>query len=249
GIALCELGEMRADNREPMLARALFEQAVERFKAVGAVHLWRPLFGLAQANDALGEHERSHQQALLAQGLVCRQLEVVPEGFDTGLLRAASAEIMAFDAKVPDTMAGDSGPHRTTDRATLAAQHRGIDAAVLRLLKHRTPADLATYADDVADELGQLDRLVRVHSASENVGLYPSLLMHADEAVRKQASALYASGAGLYDDFIGFRRRFPDAAAIRENTSRAHAELARVLARLGRRMELEERELHPLAPE
>ena len=247
GIALCELAELRATSRDPMLARALFEQAVQRFESIGAAHLWRPLFGLARMNAGLGDLARSQQQTALALGLVRRQLEVTPKGFDTTALRKAAAEITAFDPSALDTLDVDPTSVPQAEQATLTAQHRELEGVAMALLRRRSAQDVADQADGVANDLTRFDRLLRAHSNTESLGLYPYLLQHDDQDVRRRASALYSEGLGMYDDFFAFRRRYADAASLRADSEGAFGELTRVLARLGRRMHREEQELHPMA--
>ena len=244
-IALCELAELRLEDGDPMLSRALFDQAHKKFESIGAALGWRAVFGRAKALRSLGRPEESRALAAKAKALVEAQLETMPAGIDATELTRARAELDRFAAKEPHPtrVEADIEP---ADRRLLDGQHRELQSLAGELFRH-LPAHDADRVDNIHNLLRRFLTQLRDHARSENRGLYPRLLQHENEQIRTTAETLYAEGMGLYDDYYTFADRWRTPTDILTDPDRFTTELHTVFRRLGTRMRREEAELHPLA--
>ena len=110
-------------------------------------------------------------------------------------------------------------------------------------LAMRPGADAVEVRRRLASFAGKL----RVHAAMETEALYPSLLGSADDEVRRRAAELYEALGPLYGELDRFMERWGAAGAIEQSFIRFRIDLVRMLAVLGHRMTVENRELYPMA--
>jgi hypothetical protein len=85
-----------------------------------------------------------------------------------------------------------------------------------------------------------------VHAEMENKALYPRLLVHPDDAVRKQARVLFEDVRKIYGTFNEYSKRWPTPASICERARDFVRETRDVMKMLGKRMLRENDELYPL---
>ena len=128
---------------------------------------------------------------------------------------------------------------------TFRRQHRELR----RLAQELSTASLSSTfdADRIHVALRRFIGKLRVHAAMETEALYPILLSHADDEIRRRAEDLHEELGPLYGLMEDFVARWNRTELIDARRIRFRIELVRVLARLGWRMMKENRELYPMA--
>jgi hypothetical protein len=127
----------------------------------------------------------------------------------------------------------------------------------------RQHAELATLAHDIRNRLSveEIERdargirtalarfggKLRMHARMENEALYPDLMMHADEHVRREASRLLDEVGTLYAMFDRVESRWPGAESITERPREFILDVLACFEQLGRRMSVENKTLYPMA--
>jgi hypothetical protein len=95
--------------------------------------------------------------------------------------------------------------------------------------------------------LGRLSGKLQMHAAMEEKALYPRLIDHEREDVRAVAVRLRNDVGEVYAFVGAFIGRWSEAGAIEKDHTRFAEEAPAVFTLLRRRVEVEERELYPLA--
>lgn len=119
----------------------------------------------------------------------------------------------------------------------------------LRQIVRELAAMESSGADDleIRRTLGRLTGTVKIHLAGEDEGLYPRLLAHPDAGVRTKAREFQDSMGGLATAYIAFSEKWMSGSRLRDERKAFFGELAGVADALGKRMDLEDRELYALA--
>jgi hypothetical protein len=107
--------------------------------------------------------------------------------------------------------------------------------------------------EGVAQRASEIRRLVarfagklNVHARMEGEALYPRLLAHDDDAVRRLATSMVDELGGIYDSFGSYAKRWPDADAIENDAMGFVRHTREVMAILAKRMMRETHDLYPL---
>jgi len=125
-------------------------------------------------------------------------------------------------------------------------QHADLLALAAEIGGRLTPERVAAEAAEVRRLLAQFAGKLNVHARMENDALYPRLLEHADQAVRRQAEELLSEVDGVYDAFGALLKAWPTAASIAAAPSDFIRQATKVFRVLGKRMLREEHQLYPL---
>jgi hemerythrin-like domain-containing protein len=125
-------------------------------------------------------------------------------------------------------------------------QHQDLLALAGEIGGRLTPERVAGEAAEVRRLLAQFAGKLNVHARMENDALYPRLLEHADEAVRRQAEELLGEVGEVYDAFGAFLVGWPTAASIEAAPSEFIRQAVKVFRLLAKRMLREEHQLYPL---
>jgi Hemerythrin HHE cation binding domain len=126
-------------------------------------------------------------------------------------------------------------------------QHAELQALGAEIARQLTIKNLETNAAHVRRLMAQFAGKLAMHAKMENDALYPRLLAHLDVDVQRRARMLLDEVRHIYGVFGKYERRWPDAAAIANNSAVFVRETLDVLRLLGRRMAREDEELYPLA--
>lgn len=94
--------------------------------------------------------------------------------------------------------------------------------------------------------LAQIAGKLKVHAAMENEALYPRLLSHDDAHVRATAGRFATEFGDVYELFLEFRGRWPDAAAIARAPADFSAQAHGAFVLLGERIKAENAELYEM---
>jgi hemerythrin-like domain-containing protein len=126
--------------------------------------------------------------------------------------------------------------------------------------QHARLTSLARVLDSLLDEealardgsaarlaVSRIAGALQIHLAMEDESLYPSLLSHSNAELRDRARHLRDGLAGLRDGLARYLGRWPTHAAIERDAPAFAQQTRELLAQLARRIELEDRELFPLA--
>lgn len=127
---------------------------------------------------------------------------------------------------------------------TFRRQHAELTQAAIELL------GLATADGDCAplrSKLNQFTGKLKVHTAMEEQELYPRLQEHRDAEVRRVANRFLDSFGDYYREYFAFHDQWKGPRAIEDDRAAFAADLQRILARLGARMNQENDELYSLA--
>jgi hypothetical protein len=119
-------------------------------------------------------------------------------------------------------------------------QHDRLRIHVTKMLEAKTDLEHRTL-------LAQLAGSVKMHLKAEDDTLYPYLLAHRDGAVRRKAAELQQSMGDLARTFDAFYARWIKPGAIAADLPGYRAAMCAVVEALGKRMDLEGRELYDLA--
>jgi len=127
----------------------------------------------------------------------------------------------------------------------------------------RQHAELATLAFDIKNRLSveEIERdprgirtslarfggKLRVHARMENEALYPDLMTHRDERIRREASRLLDEVGTLYAMFDRLEQRWATAEALAGAPREFILDVLACFDQLGRRMSVENKTLYQLA--
>ncbi len=107
--------------------------------------------------------------------------------------------------------------------------------------------DIEDNTSEVAKEISRLAGTLKVHLASEDRYLYPTMLKSTDVTLHKKAKEFQTSMGGLSQKFMIFKDQYNTQAKIKQNLSTAENDIKQMLKKINDRMHKEDKELYPLA--
>jgi hemerythrin-like domain-containing protein len=120
--------------------------------------------------------------------------------------------------------------------------------ALGRVLESQLDQDVLTKDGSAARlAVSRIAGALQIHLAMEDESLYPSLLAHPDAQLRDRARLLREELRGLKEALARYLNRWPTHVAIERDAPVFAEQTRELLAQLARRIELEDRELFPLA--
>jgi hypothetical protein len=122
-------------------------------------------------------------------------------------------------------------------------QHQELSALAEEVERTLDTAD----AQQLRRLLGRLSGKLQMHAAMEENALYPRLLHHEREGVRAVAVRLRDEVGGVYSLVGAFVVRWHQAGAIEQDRAGFAKDVGSVFRVLRQRVEVEERELYPMA--
>ncbi len=134
---------------------------------------------------------------------------------------------------------------RRTDR--FRRQHAELAALAAELRGRLSLEEIERDPRGVRTALARFGGKLRVHARMENEALYPDLLAHADEEVRREATTLLADVRPLYETFDRLEQRWPASEHVSAEPRAFILDVLACFEQLARRMTLENRRLYPLA--
>ncbi|MCB9590464.1 MAG: hemerythrin domain-containing protein [Polyangiaceae bacterium] len=128
-------------------------------------------------------------------------------------------------------------------------QHRELMRLAGELLSYCEPTRVREQAAEVRTALVRFTGKLRIHAAMENDAVYPRLMNHSREDVRKKAQSLFAEVGDLYKRFDRYSKQWHDLERLKSEPHRFLEETQEMLRALGMRMMREDAELYPLVDE
>lgn len=136
-----------------------------------------------------------------------------------------------------------------TESQRFKRQHHELMRLAGDLLKFCEAGRVRDHAPEVRSALVRFTGKLRIHAAMENDAVYPRLMNHSREDIRKKAQALYAEVGDLYKRFDRYAKQWHDLELLRSEPERFLEETQEMLRMLGMRMMREDAELYPLVDE
>jgi len=118
-----------------------------------------------------------------------------------------------------------------------------VASEISALLKHD---ELSNDASKVRGLLSMLAGKLKLHLVMEDEHLYPDLVRHSNEKVRKLARKYIDEMGGIAGTFDEYMNRWVSAADIQNNAKGFIEETKAVFKALSKRIEKEDNELYPL---
>jgi len=108
------------------------------------------------------------------------------------------------------------------------------------------PVQLSKDAVQVRTLLSTLAGKLKIHLAMEDKALYPKLLAHHDEVVRRTATQFMDEMGGISEAFTSYLNKWPTASVIQSNASTFVRETKEIFSALSMRIQKENNKLYPL---
>ncbi len=126
-------------------------------------------------------------------------------------------------------------------------QHAELAALATEIRGRLTHDDIERDARGVRTALARFGGKLRMHARMENEALYPDLMAHPDETVRRKASQLLDEVGTLYAMFDHLEQRWATAEVVAAEPRQFILDVLACFESLGRRMSVENKTLYPLA--
>lgn len=129
----------------------------------------------------------------------------------------------------------------------LTSQHEAC-LAIVQDIQNRS-GDIADRAAavEITLMLARLTGILRIHLALEDEILYPALRKSGDPHIAETGERSWREMGGLADTFLDFVDRWKRADALLADRDRFRSESDAVFKALAQRIEMEHREIYPLA--
>lgn len=128
----------------------------------------------------------------------------------------------------------------------LVKQHVDMINLVDQITAHLQVDQVASDADEISSLLSQLAGKLTMHLAVEDKSLYPRLLGHSDEKVKKVTQKYIDEMGQLAEAFNSYLDKWRGADAKRDNAQGFINDTKAVFGALGKRIKSENSELYPL---
>jgi hypothetical protein len=112
-------------------------------------------------------------------------------------------------------------------------------------LRRWAHAGIAGNAKEIANGIGDLSAVVKLHLAIEDRILYPALQDSQDTSLVQMGKAYQDDMKGIASAYIAFSRRWSSAMAVAEKAEQFRTEANQVLKTLHQRMQKENTEFYP----
>ncbi len=126
-------------------------------------------------------------------------------------------------------------------------QHAELATLAHGIRSRLSVEEIERDARGIRTALARFGGKLRVHARMENEALYPDLMTHADERVRREAGRLLDEVGTLYAMFDRLEARWPGADDLTKQPREFILDVLGCFEQLGRRMGVENKTLYPLA--
>lgn len=133
--------------------------------------------------------------------------------------------------------------------SNLRKQHNDLLAIATELSTKLKPETLSENASEARTMLSKLAGKLQVHLSMEDKSLYPALLKHSDESIKKTAESFIAEMGGIGTVLKKYLDKWHSAEAIQSDANGFITETGGIFNALSKRIEKEDRELYPLVDE
>ena len=128
----------------------------------------------------------------------------------------------------------------------LRKQHKELLEAATKISKLINSEDVSKEAEQIYNLLSELDGRLHFHLIKEDESLYPALLRYPDEKIITLTKQLQNEVGGLLNEFHYYIKKWPDAAAIQNNSDEFVKETTKIFDALAYRIDKEDNELYSL---
>lgn len=136
-----------------------------------------------------------------------------------------------------------------TESQRFRRQHKELMYLAGELMSFCEPTRVRAQAAEVRTALVRFTGKLRIHAAMENDAVYPRLINHPREDIRKKAQSLYNEVGDLYKRFDRYSKQWHDLERLKSEPERFLEETQEMLRMLGMRMLREDTELYPMVDE
>jgi hemerythrin-like domain-containing protein len=126
-------------------------------------------------------------------------------------------------------------------------QHAELASLALDIRNRLSVEEIERDARGIRTLLARFGGKLRMHARMENEALYPDLMTHRDESVRRQAGKLLDEVGALYAVFDRLEQKWASAEVIAPDPRAFILDVLACFDQLGRRMSVENKTLYPLA--
>lgn len=128
----------------------------------------------------------------------------------------------------------------------LVKQHVDLLNLVEKITAHLQVDKVTSDPDEISNMLSQLAGKLTMHLAVEDKSLYPKLLGHSDDKVKKVTQKYIDEMGQLAQAFQSYLDKWRGANAKRDDAQKFIDETKAVFGALGKRIKSENSELYPL---
>lgn len=132
------------------------------------------------------------------------------------------------------------------DINNLQRQHNEIFDLINKINRYQNQEEVKEHATEISKLLAQLSGILKMHLASEDKFVYPTLITHQDIKIRTTAEAFVSEMGTLAKVFEDYKMKYLGASKIFENAAAFLPETKLVFAALKERVKMEDLSLYSL---